>query len=475
MQQPKPRTERPCELQKLAPGIFYFWLWLIGFFLFILIVAVAATAWGVNQTLRNGPNINKIQKEIVNVLIEFPDLIKNAVKEFNGQLTGEPRRLLIVRASHEKPNWIHSFPRPTDTGYLLFSGVDPVEKQSLVQLIRVADGAVVAKWVPDWPAIYAQHTAKTYGPIGSPRVAMATSPFLLPDGDIIFNTDTSLVRLSTCSHKPVWVLDKVMHHSVDLDPNGTLWIPSVSQEGLKDNAWLNSRMRDDALANVSLDGKIIKIYSFASILRENDLFHMIGGMSGTASNDDPIHMNQIRIANRDSKYWKRGDLLISARHLSTVFLYRPKTGKIIWYQTGPWMNQHSVNFVGDHSISIYDNNNLANAPIEHAFLTTADTNRIIIYDFDNGRILQPYAQLLAKARPVTLTGGVARVLPDGGLFIEESNYGRHLFFSREELLWSRVNYYNDRYIGAVSGSFYLTAAEAMGPLEALAAQRCPVI
>jgi hypothetical protein len=197
------------------------------------------------------------------------------------------------------------------------------------------------------------------------------------------------------------------------------------------------------------------------------------GTSGMADNEDPIHINQIKVAHSDSRYWQRGDLLISSRHLSTLFLYRPSTNKILWHQTGPWMNQHSVDFVDAQRISVFSNNVVSGVPKkEHAFLTPKDLNRVYVFDFETKQVSQPYEALLAAAKPITLTEGRAQLLPDGGLFIEETNYGRHLRFTKDKLLWSRVNDYDEKRIGMVSWSRYLTAEEAREPLKALAAQRC---
>jgi hypothetical protein len=472
MKNSKCKKHFPNKLPSVQLLQLCFWLWVASAFAIIIIITIFVTAWAVKSTLSAVPQLSEGQTRIVTALIEFPDLVTGAAKEVQAMLSDLPRPLLIIRQSHEQPNWIRRFPKSDDSGYLLLAGVDQMEKQSIVQLIRIADGISVAKWVPDWPTIFEKQIAKKYAPVVSPTVGQANSPLLLPNGDIVFNTSTSLVRLSICSQKPVWVLDKVMHHSIDLDPNGTLWVPSVSQEGLADNPWIRERIRDDALARISMDGKLLEIHSFAQVLLDNGFQALLLGMFGSRLNADPIHMNQIRVATQESKYWNRGDLLISARHLSTVFLYRPSTGKIFWHQTGPWMNQHSADFVDKHRISVFDNNVISIAPKEHAFLTPGETNRVVLYDFDTGQTSQPFATLLAEARPVTITGGVARVLPDGGLFIEETNYGRHLRFTRDQLLWSRVNDYNNKYIGSVSMSRYLTADEAKGPLQAIAVQNC---
>ena len=93
-------------------------------------------------------------------------------------------------------------------------------------------------------------------------------------------------------------------------------------------------------------------------------------------------------------------------------------------------------------------------------------------DFDNNKVSQPYQKLLAVARPITLTEGRAQILPDGGLFIEETDYGRLLRFTEDKLLWSRVNNFDDQHIGKLSWSRYITSEEASVPLKAIAAMRC---
>jgi hypothetical protein len=79
---------------------------------------------------------------------------------------------------------------------------------------------------------------------------------------------------------------------------------------------------------------------------------------------------------------------------------------------------------------------------------------------------------LSSARPVTLTEGRAQILHDGGLFVEETNYGRLLRFSEDALLWTLINDYDARRIGLLSWSRYLSAEEVRAPLKALAEKDC---
>lgn len=473
MNRPEPTN---IERRSLKVPNWFFRLWAVAALLTLVVIVMFGTASAVRHvTIGGGDRFSKSQANIILWVADFPLHVREAVVEVSEMASGEPLALLMDRKKIEKSHWIRRFPAAEDPGYLLMSGVVPAVKHSAVQLIRISDGTIVSSWNPDWEAIFKQAGGSEKNVIlGSPRSAMAVHPLLLADGDIVFNTGTFLVRMNPCGGKPVWVLNEISHHSNELGPDGTLWVPSVSEDGFEGNPYLRKKVRDDALAHISLDGRLLERLSFIRILRENGLQAMALGTSGDRLNVDPIHINEIQVASRSSKYWQQGDLLISSSHLSTVFLYRPSSGQIVWWQTGPWMNQHSTNFVGDHQISVFDDNVIAGVAAEHAFLSPTDTNRVLLYDFVTKKVSQPFAALLDEARPITPTQGRAEILPDGGLFVEETVYGRHLRFTQDGLLWSRVNDYDAQRIGMVAWSRYLTADEARGPLQALAAKQCPL-
>lgn len=453
-----------------------FWIWVASLWVISLIAVVLVTAWSVRHASKGGGRFSVSQAQLIIDVAEFPALVTTAFQELRSRMAGEPLPLLLSRKEIEKPYWVRRFPAPDDTGYLLFSGIDKAAKQADVKLIRIADGEVIARWEPDWQQIHEQTTDKKFIAKGSAYSLLAIHPLLLDDGDIIFNhTSGSLVRMNHCSSRPLWLLNEPIHHSIELDETGSaIWVPSISQDGFADNKRLQERVRDDALSHVSLDGKLIEKRSFVRILRDNGLQALLLGMSGFGVNDDPIHLNEIRAAQQDSRYWKRGDLLISARHLSTIFLYRPSSNKIIWYQTGPWMNQHSVDFVDDHRISVFDNNVIGGPATSRdtSFIGASDINQLLVYDFETDNISQPFSALLAEARPDTITAGRARLLPDGGLFLEENNYGRIMRFSKDRLMWSLVNDYDDARIGVLAWSRYLTAEEARLPVQSLTNRKC---
>ncbi len=452
-----------------------FWLWLGTMFITLMIVAVLISAWAVRHVLVAHMNrFTEGQTRTIIWIASLPENIKSAAVELEQLISVDPVAQLMNRKEVETDAWVRRFPASEDQGYLLFSGIDPKAKQGVVKLIRISDGEEMARWQPDFSSIHNQITDKKWSLKGSHFNLRLFNPTLLNNGDIFFNTSSSLARQSICNSKPLWVLDEFAHHSNELDETGNaIWTPSISMEGFPENIWLRNNVRDDALGHFSLDGRPLERRSFANILINNGLAPLLMGTSGSVFDEDPIHINQITVAKSDSAYWKRGDLLISARSMSTIFLYRPSTDKILWHQTGPWMNQHSVYFVNDHQISVFSNNTVSGLPHkDRSFLTKKDINRVYIFDFKNNQASQPYEKLLSVARPVTLTEGRAQVLSDGGLFVEETNYGRMLRFSKDALLWSRINDYDEKRIGILSWSRYLSAEEVRAPLKALAEKDC---
>ena len=473
---PAPLTAPPAAQAALARPrveVLVFRAWLALLALLLLLFVVLATAAIVRHAMMKGARLDARQAAMVVSIADFPGRARAAVMEVAGAVSGTSYALISDRAKVETPSWQRIFPAPADAGFLLLSGVDARSRQSTVRLLRIADGAEMARWAPDWRTVTARTTPSPDAPGITTQTIRAFHPLLLDDGDIIFNTGGAMVRQSPCSAQPVWVLDEVMHHSNQRDADGNIWTPSVGGGGFADNAYLAERVRDDAIARVSPDGVLLERRSFARIMRDNGLAALLLGTQGMQLNTDPIHINEIAVAPSDTRYWRRGDLLISARHLSTLFLYRPATGRIIWHRTGPWMNQHAAAFIDDHRISVFNNNVIAATPGDQPFLEPADTNQFMVYDFATGQVTRPFKSLVGAAQPRTVTEGRARMLPDGGLFLEETNNGRLLRFTRDRLLWSFVNDIGDDKIGAVSWSRYLAPDAAAPALAALVSRRCP--
>jgi hypothetical protein len=435
-------------------------------------ITAVVIAWAARHTYNYGERLSQSQQELLTWLADFPSNVVKISQAMRSQSRAPLTDWLIEKGSVESDSFFERWPSREDPGYLLLSGFNDETESAVVDLLRVSDGARLMRWRPSWEDINARTTHKKFAWNDGSAESRAVHPLVLPDGDIVFNTGSALVRFDACRQQADWILDDVFHHSVELSANGTIWVPIVVKNPFPENRTLNRVARDDGLAEVSLDGRVLRIISFSRVLLENDLRALVLGLNDSRFSYDLLHLNQITPALSDGEHWKTGDLLVSSRRLSAVFLYRPASNKIVWFKMGPWLNQHSVAFLGEDAISVFDNNVVWGLPTPEPFFMKDDHNRVLIWSLSSDEVSEPFKGLLSRVRPRTVTQGRSQVLADGGLFIEETNSGRLLRFSGTELLWSKVNWYGDKYIAKLAWSRYVEKADGDLLLQALAGRDC---
>ena len=258
---------------------------------------------------------------------------------------------------------------------------------------------------------------------------MFLGSFATEDGGLIFQSWSPLVKIDACS-RLVWVNDEdLFHHSIERDDNGMFWVPT-EQEPVTIKG-VPKKFRDDSIAMVSPDGKLLMNRSVSQILIDNGLGHLV--FWGDGSFPDPIHLNDIEPVRKDGPYWRKGDLFLSLRNTSTVMLYRPSTNKVIWHKTGPWSGQHDVDILDDHRISIFNNNGRE----KWVAFRTAEVN---IYDFATGEVTSPWRAALERLDVWAPIESLAEVLPNDELFVEEQPHGRLIRLTLDgDVVWEYVN------------------------------------
>ena len=123
---------------------------------------------------------------------------------------------------------------------------------------------------------------------------------------------------------------------------------------------------------------------------------------GETPTDDPMHLNDIQPVLTNGPYWKKGDVFISLRSQSMLMLYRPSTNKVLWYQQGPWLQQHDVDIVDNHTIAVFSNNN--------TLVGMKGTNQIYMYDFQSKKITEPFKTAFATLKIRTETEGLYNLI-----------------------------------------------------------------
>ena len=81
------------------------------------------------------------------------------------------------------------------------------------------------------------------------------------------------------------------------------------------------------------------------------------------------------------------------------------------------------------------------------------SNEVVIYDFKTNQYTSYLKKSLARENVQTITEGLNQILDNGDLFVEETDFGRALFFNADgSLRWQYVNRSNDGAIYALSWS-----------------------
>lgn len=356
-----------------------------------------------------------------------------------------------------------------DPGYVLLTAFDEQRGRPLVKLVRLADGKALHVYAPDIDAI------NRLAPVQSavaPRAKdtvhhLMMHPLLMADGGLVIHDDkTPLARVDACG-RVEWALGGVFHHSLEPDADGDLWATYTYPKPVQPDVLPD--FNDEAITRVSPQGKLLYRKRIADILDENGL----GELWRTRPySEDPFHLNDIQPVLADGPHWRRGDLFVSLRNLSMVMLYRPSTGKILWWKIGPWAFQHDVEILDDHRITVFDNHWRYGAPEG----VLDGTNRILRYDFASGEVDAPFYDSFLRYAIKTYAQGRATPLRNGDVMVEATEAGRLLRLAPDGTLrWQYVsaNAENKRF--QLRWSRYLDPATpgTQAAIDAAVHARCP--
>lgn len=329
-----------------------------------------------------------------------------------------------------------------DEGFLLISRYSKSHTQTVVELFDIANQRVMHTWVPDLGAIFKAAPSFTSG-INTRAAYRSQNPLLMPNGDIVTGSgEGPLVRLNFCG-KPVWAIDRHFHHSLERDASGNIVAASMTP---RTELIPGVKVRDDGIAVISPDGTVIREYSLSQIFLDNDLDTLLFGVG--VFEEDRFHLNDVQPLR--GKPADAG-LLLSMRNLSTVALFKPETGKIEWLKTGPWLNQHDAEDLGNGWVSIFGNQFIRGPEKFHK----EDRSEIFLYQPKTGRIKTPFRQIFADEKIRTGYEGRAQMLDNGDAFVEETLRFRLIRMSEQKLRWVYVNNVTAKTGGALHWSRYL--------------------
>ncbi len=321
--------------------------------------------------------------------------------------------------------------------YLLLSRYDGDLKEGIVELVDLTNFKVLHTWNPDIDefnkSVEKVDEFKYLNRDHNNSRQKIDHPKLTKDGGLLFNSSI-LRKIDACSNLIFQNAHDKFHHSIETDSEGNIWVPSSMYPKSLPLEKIGRGYVDDAIVKLSSDGEILFEKSVSQIFIDNGLEYLLFGQMGFEK--DPIHLNDIQPVNFDGEFWKKGDVFLSPLSPSMIILYRPSTNKIIWKGTGPFFNQHDVDILSDHVISVF-NNNAKNSP--SGFFVDGH-NEIITYNFKTNQYSTYQSESLKNNDVRTITQGRSQILPNGELFLEETDYGRTLYLNSDgSLRWTHIN------------------------------------
>ena len=355
----------------------------------------------------------------------------------------------------------------SEESYLLLSRYDGDLQEGVVELVNLTNFEVLHTWNPDIDAfndlVEQVDEFRFLERDKSNSRYKLMHPNLTRQGELLFGW-TLLRKIDSCSNLVFQKTHNLVHHSIETDIDGNIWVPShlypqsLSNEKVGRDTIEYGGFMDDAITKLSADGEIIFEKSVSQIFIDNDLEYLLFSLGGRFVTD-PIHLNDIQPVNSDGEFWKKGDVFLSLRHQSMVLLYRPSTNEIIWKGTGPFFHQHDVGILNNHRISIFNNN--SKVFFSNARDSVVDGhNEVIIYDFKTDVYSSYLKESLVNNDVKTDKEGRSQILPNGDLFVEESNYARTLYFNADgSLKWTHVNRAENGNVYAVGWSRILHTQE----------------
>ena len=334
--------------------------------------------------------------------------------------------------------------------YLLLSRYDGDLNESIVQLIDLKTFEILHTWNPQFDLFYRglkkdeKFKFKRLKIDNNDRRSGIFHPLIDEFGSILFQSNGSpLLKINKNSELEWLKSDESYHHSVEKDFEGNYWVCIWYYPYKIDAKYVGTEhgnYDNDGIRKISSDGDILFEKSIFELFVEHEMEYLLFSTTDDFKKD-PIHLNDIQPIEKDTKYWKKGDVFLSFRNLSLVILYRPGTNEIIWKsKPNKFFNQHDVDIVENNKISIFDNN------MKHLFdgRRVDGNNRVVMYDFETDKYSTYLNKSMEREDVRTKLSGRSQILPNGDLAIEESGNGRFLYFSSKgELKWTYFNRASD--------------------------------
>ncbi|QGY39212.1 hypothetical protein GM415_03425 [Pseudodesulfovibrio cashew] len=334
---------------------------------------------------------------------------------------------------------------------ILLSGF--FDKSNELRLIR-RDGTVLKKWKVAYSHFFPKPDFFPTAPNTDWNID-THGALILPDGSVVFNYEYGgTVKLDKLGNL-VWKVRKSTHHSLEVNHDGSFWVPGriyASPED-KSNLPFPCPHKLDSLIKISRGGEVLREISVPGLFMKNGLESLLTSNGRRLErhmrwDEEIVHLNKIvelspSLAPKFDKF-QSGDLLLSLRTYNMLLVVSPESETIKWWHIGPWKRQHDPEFAPDGTITVFNNNSyyLTDAADFFSNIIKIDpiTNEShVILGHETG------VDFASKVR------GKHQLTPSGGLFITEFEGGRVFETDKSgKIIWEYINRYDNDNVAEIT-------------------------
>ena len=184
-------------------------------------------------------------------------------------------------------------------------------KEGIVELVDLTNFKILHTWNPDINSfnklISKIDEFKYMERDQNNSRQLLTHPKLIRDGGLIINTKM-LRKINACSNLIFQKNNDILHHSIETDIEGNIWVPStiypqILKEKVGNELNADGGYADDGIVKLSPDGEILFEKSVSQIFIDNGLEYLLFSVGDRNFKLDPIHLNDIQPVNDKGECW----------------------------------------------------------------------------------------------------------------------------------------------------------------------------
>lgn len=391
----------------------------------IYLLVLSLFGWMVNQISNKEKEFGFIT-EPIKFMYTFPDLFSQSVEEVKTL----PKTFIPTPKNFKPINNLK------EDVYTLTAHSDVEDTRSIV-IRNLKNDSVLHKW----------NVENTNN-----ETARVFHPLYLSDGSLVYYYSYKwygMKRIDS-SGKEIWKQKKfIFHHGMELNKDGDIW--ACAKERAAYNTGLckieNKSVfyEDNIITKLDIEtGDVLFHKSVSEILKDNNFANYILKAQVIK---DPIHLNDIQPALKTTDYYQEDDVFLSIRSISCIIHYRPSTNEVIKIIEGPFVNQHDVDFLNDHTLAIFNNNfypggfnGTKKPPKDSSKLVDMGHfySSIVTYDLRNGDFSVIADSIFRTNKIFTRSEGLQEFIDPETFFIEEQNSGLLWIIRDDEVIYKNV-------------------------------------